>query len=340
MADYRVTIKDIAEELGLSTATVSNVIHGKTKKISDRTVAKVQEKLEESGYIPNMAAILLAQNTSRIVCVVLSDDIRYEKKMIEDPFVCGMINSISKELADKGYFMMLKEEPDVEQIVRYASMWNMAGLILIGYCEMDYEKLRSHMHIPFVVVDAYKKNVHNYSDVGIDNIKGGYIAGKYLIQNGHTRIMYLTDNDEGCDHDRYIGLMKALKENGISYDKSNIMWLSPYHSERVKAYEKIMNCVGEYTAAFAACDIYAIEFMNYIQDNGIVVPRDMSVIGFDNIPMDIYARPGLTTVAQNLHDRAKVAVELLQEQIDGNSDGRQVLLPVELVIRESVAKLI
>ena len=69
----RVTIKDIAEEIGVSTATVSNVIHGKTKKISDRTVAKVQEKLQESGYIPNMAAVLLAQNSSKIVCVVVSD---------------------------------------------------------------------------------------------------------------------------------------------------------------------------------------------------------------------------------------------------------------------------
>ena len=73
--EYRVTIKDIAEELGVSTATVSNVIHGKTKKISQQTVARVQEKIEEKGYLPNMAAVLLAQNTSKIVCIVLSNDV-------------------------------------------------------------------------------------------------------------------------------------------------------------------------------------------------------------------------------------------------------------------------
>ena len=94
MKEYRVTIKDIAEELGLSTATVSNVIHGKTKKISQKTVAKVQGKLEESGYLPNMAAILLAQNTSKIVCIVLSNNERYENKMIEDPFVSKFVISI------------------------------------------------------------------------------------------------------------------------------------------------------------------------------------------------------------------------------------------------------
>ena len=100
--------------------------------------------------------------------------------MIEDPFVSGMLNYLSKDITDAGYFMMLKEEADIEQIVRYASMWNMAGLILIGYCDVDYEKLRSRMHIPFVVVDAYDNKVKKYSDVGIDNIMGGYIAGKYL----------------------------------------------------------------------------------------------------------------------------------------------------------------
>ena len=98
MNEYRVTIKDIAEELGVSTATVSNVIHGKTKKISQKTVAKVQEKIEEMGYLPNMAAVLLAQNTSKIVCIVLSNDVKYENKMIEDPFVSGMLNYLSKEL--------------------------------------------------------------------------------------------------------------------------------------------------------------------------------------------------------------------------------------------------
>ena len=108
--DRRVTIKDIAERLGVSTATVSNVIHGKTKKISAATVSRVQQELEESGYIPNMAAVLLAQNTSRIVCVVLSDDKRYEGKMLEDPFVSGVLNGLSKELKKRNYFMMIQEE--------------------------------------------------------------------------------------------------------------------------------------------------------------------------------------------------------------------------------------
>lgn len=338
MNEYRVTIKDIAEELGLSTATVSNVIHGKTKKISQQTVAKVQEKLEESGYLPNMAAVLLAQNTSKIVCIVLSNDAKYENKMIEDPFVSGMLNYLSKELAKNDYFVMLKEEPDINQIARYASMWNMAGLVLIGFCAADYEKLRSNMHIPFVVVDAYQKDVHKYSDVGVDNIKGGFVAGSYLIEMGHEKIMFLSDNDVDCDHDRYVGLTNALTAANLPFDKKDFKMLSPLKEEREKIYEKIYPEIGEYTAAFAASDMYAIEFMNFLQGKGMNIPKDFSIMGFDDIPLAAMVHPTLTTVSQNLELRAKVAVELLVELINGETEGRKELLPVTLVERESVNK--
>lgn len=334
--EYRVTIKDIAEELGVSTATVSNVIHGKTKKISQQTVARVQEKIEEKGYLPNMAAVLLAQNTSKIVCIVLSNDVKYENKMLEDPFVSGMVNYLSKELAKNDYFVMLKEEPNIKEIVRYASMWNMAGLILIGYCTADYESLRNSMHIPFVVVDAYQKDVHKYSDVGIDNIDGGFQAGECLIKNGHKRIMFLSDNDEDCDHDRYVGLTNALKKANLSVLKEDFKMLSPYKEERVRIYEHLYSELNQYTAAFAASDVYAIEFMNFLKDKGVDIPREFSIVGFDDIPLASMVQPALTTVSQDLELRSKVAVELLIELVDKKSEGRQELLPVKLVERGSV----
>lgn len=338
MNEYRITIKDIAEELGVSTATVSNVIHGKTQKISQQTVTKVQEKIEESGYLPNMAAVLLAQNTSKIVCIVLSNDVKYENKMIEDPFVSGMLNYLSKELAKNDYFVMLKEEPDINEIVRYASMWNMAGLVLIGFCTADYEKLRSNMHIPFVVVDSYQKEVHKYSDVGVDNIEGGRLAGEYLIKMGHEKILFLSDNDEDCDHDRYIGLTNALREAKLPVDPRDFKMLSPIKEERMEIYEKIYLEIGGYTAAFAASDVYAIEFMNFLQGKGVNIPKDFSIIGFDDIPLASMIHPSLTTISQNLELRSKVAVELLMELIGGAAEGRMELLPVTLIERESVRK--
>lgn len=346
MSDERkVTIKDIAEELGLSTATVSNVIHGKTKKISDRTVSKVQEKLEESGYIPNMAAVLLAQNSSRIVCVVLSDNERYEGRMLEDPFVSGVLNGLSKELKKRNYFMMIQEEHDMEKVVQYASMWNMAGLILIGYCEQDYEALRSRMHIPLVVLDAYTKNVHSFSDIGLDNITGGALAGKYLYEKGHRRILYLADNKEDCDYDRYVGMRRALEEKGVECKEEQYQLISCYREKRQQDMEELYQTFfakradeeNGYTAVFCASDMYAIELMNLLKDKGIKVPKEVSIVGFDGIPMGELVRPRLTSIRQDLGKRAVMAVELLEELMEGKKAARTELLALELVERESVA---
>lgn len=336
----RVTIKDIAEEMGVSTATVSNVIHGKTKKISDRTVAKVQEKLQESGYIPNMAAVLLAQNSSKIVCVVVSDHEKYEGKMLEDPFVAQMINTISKELNACGYFMMIKEERNIENIVAYASMWNMAGLILMGYCAVDYEKLRSKMHIPFVVVDSYERNVKSYIDIGIDNMDGGYQAGMYLIRNGHEKILYFADNKEDCDLFRYQGMVKALRQNCLPVNDEFYHIVSMEKNAREKDYENMLVYIREkeITAVFAASDQYALEFMRFVLRKGIKVPEEISIVGFDDIPLAAQIYPSLSTVSQNIPLRGKMAVEMLQDQIAGRTTGKSVLLPAKLIERESVAK--
>lgn len=106
MEDRAVRISDIAEELGLSTATVSNVLHGKTKKISDRTVQRVQALLEERQYIPSMAGILLAQNSSRIIGVVVNDHEKYEEHTLEDIYIASALNHLSTEIEKNGQFMM------------------------------------------------------------------------------------------------------------------------------------------------------------------------------------------------------------------------------------------
>ena len=142
MENGRVRIIDIAEELGLSTATVSNVIHGKTNKMSGKTVKRVQQLLEDRQYIPSMAGILLAQNDSKIVGVVINDHKKYEGHTLEDQFISASVNALAKELEQAGKFLMLKVTDKWNEIPKFASMWNMEGMVLIGYCEQDYKKLR------------------------------------------------------------------------------------------------------------------------------------------------------------------------------------------------------
>ncbi len=154
MEERRTTIRDIAEELGLSTATVSNVIHGKTKKVSQETIRRVQELLEQRQYIPSMAGILLAQNSSGIIGVIINWHEKYENHALEDPFIASSLNNLSVVIEETERFMMVKTATQTQEIVRFASMWNMEGLILIGFCEQDYLWLRQNMRIPFVTYDT------------------------------------------------------------------------------------------------------------------------------------------------------------------------------------------
>ena len=210
MALNRVRIADVADALGLSTATVSKVIHGKTEKISDETVKRVQQELERSGYIPNMAGILLARNNSRIIGVVVNDNEKYEGRVLEDGFVMSSLNALSHEVNEKGYFLMIKTTSDISEIPVFASMWNMDGLILMGFCEADYEKLRNQMRISFVVYDGYFEKCSKVVNLVINHYDGGYQAGKYLKELGHKKALCIADNFICMDKERIEGFSKAF----------------------------------------------------------------------------------------------------------------------------------
>lgn len=215
MEKERIRMSDIAQELGLSTATVSNVIHGKTKKISDETVRRVQELIEKRGYMPNMAEILLAQNNSRIIGVVVNDHEKYEGHVLEDGFIAASVNALSRETDLAGYFMMVKVTAEWDEIARFAYMWNMEGLVLIGYCEQDCKKLRASMHIPFVVYDGYFEEAQGICNLTIDNYDGGCQVGRYLKRMGHQRILCIADNAICMDAERMKGCAAVLGESSV-----------------------------------------------------------------------------------------------------------------------------
>ena len=260
MENKRVRIVDIAEELGVSTATVSNVIHGKTKKISAETVQRVQQLLEERQYIPSMAGILLAQNDSRIIGVVINNHEKYEGHVLEDPFVASSLNHLSVEIEKAGYFMMIKTTTDLADIVKFASMWNLEGMIIIGFCENEYDKLRKFMRVPFGVYDGYFENEGRVCNLIIDNYHGGMQVGKYFKELGHQKALYLSDNEICVDLERYQGFCAGF---GVQNTDS---WLIPMQkNDRHQFYEEHLAEVEKYTAVFAASDFYAIDFMRFLQ---------------------------------------------------------------------------
>lgn len=332
--EQRVRITDIAEELGVSTATVSNVIHGKTKKISDTTVKRVQELLEERGYIPSMAGILLAQNNSRIIGVVVNNHEKYEGKVLEDGFVSASLNALVFALEKAGYFMMVKATQDWGEVARLASMWNMDGMVLLGFCESDYEKLRAKMHIPFVVYDGYFEENKAICNLTIDNVDGGRQVGEYLRRMGHRRALLLSDNDICVDRER----MEGFRE-GFSDGSTDFLRVPMNREGRRQFYLEHMDRIRACTAAFAVSDSYAAEFMHLLLEKGISVPDDMSVVGFDDNALCENCFPRLTTVGQDAGRRADMAVQALKRLWGKSGGARTEMLPVHLVLRDSVKKI-
>ena len=330
MEEKRVRISDIAQELGLSTATVSNVLHGKTKKISDETVRRVQALLEERQYIPSMAGILLAQNNSRIIGVAVNDHEKYEGRTLEDVFIASSLNYLSSEIEGRGQFMMVKKTTDPEEIIRFASMWNMEGLVLIGFCDEDYVYLRSHMRIPFVAYDGYCTDAQGICNITIDHYDGGAQVGAFLKANGHRRALCIADNFVCMDKERYEGFAAAFAPC-----EAEFLLIPMQRARRQRFYLEKLGYFRSFTAIFAVSDAYALELMQFLRTQGVAVPEEVSIVGFDDTPMCRLVTPALTSVRQDGARRAAVAMEKLQELKERRLGQTTLRLGVELIERES-----
>lgn len=332
MENGRIRIVDIADELGLSTATVSNVIHGKTNKISDETVKRVQELLEKRQYIPSMAGILLAQNNSKIIGVVINDHEKYEGHTLEDKFISSAVNALAKEIEKAEKFLMLKITDKWNEIPKFASMWNMEGMVLIGFCEQDYKKLREQMHIPFVVYDGYMESTGNLSNIEVNHFDGGAQAGRYLKDKGHKNVLCISDNNTYMDMERFMGLKSEIPD-------AELMIIPMEQKKRILFYKEHFEEIRKHTAVFAVSDYYAMDFIMFLKSEKMSVPEDMSVVGFDDVRECEGFVPPLTTIRQDSEKRAYIALRILKQLKEGKEAEKNIRLPVELVERASVCNV-
>lgn len=328
-AEGKVRIVDIAQELGVSTATVSNVIHGKTAKISSRTVKRVQEKLEERGYIPNMAATLLAQNNSRIIGVVIKDHEKYEGNLLTDPFISASLNCLSQEIEENGYFMMVKRAGNIMESVKFASMWNMDGMVLLSFCADEYQALRDRLRIPFVVYDGYVDGADRFCNIQIDDRDGGRQVGTHFRALGYEPVLCVADNRENMDLQRYEGLCEGL---GFRAD----FWQIPMRQEeRERFYQARLASLRQYRAVFAVSDYYAVDLLRHLRRSGVRVPQETAVAGFDDSAICRQVLPTLTSVRQDGPCRAKTAIRLLKRMRREPGFSGNFLTAVELIPRDS-----
>lgn len=339
-----ITIKEIAARLGMSTTTVSNVIHGKTREVSAETIERVQKFLEEVEYVPNINARNLAQGQSKIIGVVLKSlDFRlwHSSNILNDPFVSEMIGGIESAVREAGYYMMLYISDDIAEIIQRISIWNVDGLILFCMMDDDGNRVAAKYHKPMVCIDTYSSEKNdNFVNVGLDDEKSTFEAVNYLIDNGHRKIGFVTDNRVGVDRARFWGYRKALAEAGIEYSDRDFFLLEPAEEAIGRNIEKLCRRARNYTALFCCSDIYATIMMSALKERGLRVPEDISIIGFDDNLFSKVCTPRLTTVHQDADEKGRVAAQTLVGMITGKAPAsKKIRLETRLVIRDSVRKI-
>lgn len=336
-----VTIKDMAEILGISTTTVSNVIHGKTSQVSQKTVEKVEKLLEEYEYVPNINARNLANNSSRIIGMVIKGRRDIIDNLIANSFFGDLVSAIEAETRARGYFMMLYISDDINELMRHVSTWNVDGLVMIGILHDDFARIKSRYKKPAVLIDSYApRNVADYVNVGLDDEQACYDMADYLLENGHRKIAFLADNMEGVDYQRYMGFLRAMHDHGVGTDEDNLIMIHPGILERRSNMREIYEKSKNFTAFMCCSDYYAAMLISDFTDRGVKIPEEVSFTGFDDDEMSRLVRPKLTTIHQNIREKGRVAVDCLEKLIRGEElEKKNYTLPVEMVFRDSVKKI-
>jgi LacI family transcriptional regulator len=338
----KATIKDIASYVGVSVTTVSNVINGKEGKVSAETIDKIQEAIKKFDYIPNLSARSLVNNKSKLIGVIIPQTEDCKQLLLENPFYSEMVSNIEAKIRQNGYYMILSGVNKGSSYLDVFVRWNLDGAIIMGiYHEKFYEELK-RVRIPIVMVDSYLNDDY-FCNVGIDDEYGGYLPTKYLIEKGHKNIALVTGSikKDGVTEKRFLGYKKALKEAGIYYNPEYVFEKAVTYEHGFEAGNIITKKYKEITGVFATADLIAAGVIGGAKQNGANIPEDLSVIGFDDIFISKMIVPPLTTVRQNIGEKGAKAAELVIDMIEkeGNDVSKEVILPLEIMERQSVRKI-
>lgn len=324
-----VTIARVAEETGLSTATVSKVLNGRPD-VSPRTRKLVQDVLLSSGYRKRGNS-----DAPPLIDVVFND--------FDSPWAIEIVRGAAAAAQAQGLTVALTalSEGDERRVwFNHITSRGTRGIILL--LSQLSERQRGELAIrglPIVVIDPTAEPGPEVSSVGATNWAGGLTATKYLVDIGHRQIGIITGAPELlCSRARLDGYRAALERAGLSV---NDQLVRP-GDFRVKAgYEQakvLCNLRQRPTAIFAGSDLSALGVLRAAREVGLRVPEDLSVVGFDDIPLAAWSTPALTTVRQPLTEMAAVAVRTLLEGAEGGeSPKRRVELATDLIVRESTA---
>lgn len=337
-----VTIEDIAREAGVSATTVSNVIHGRTNKVSANTVELIKDIIREWGYVPNLSARAMKTRSSRVVALINHLESRDQEKFMSDPFFMDLTGSVEKALRERGYFLMIRAISESEDLLAFLRNWNVEGVFMPGLFEDEpFYKTLLDLKLPVVLTDSYVPDLGNMTNIGLQDFEGARLATEHLLRNGHKRIAFAGPKVRpgGVVEQRLLGYKQALSDGGVEFDPS-LMYECEFSTTKMMELGGQMAKREDISAVFATADMLAAGIMSGLQQAGRMVPRDISIVGFDDINWARMTMPMLTTVHQDALLKGRLAAECMIRQLEGEpvADHNQIL-PVQLIIRDSVRKL-
>lgn len=336
------TLKDIADEAGVSLMTVSNVINGKKGSVSAKTIEKVNTIIEKYNYVPNLTARSLMAKSSKIVAVIVPINEKVgSRNLFDDPYVSTMLGIIEQTLRENGYFAMIRSASTESEISMMIRNWNVDGsLFLLPEFDRIVDNLIGKDNYPMVFFDSCSKNP-DILNVTCEDKKGTYLATKYLIDHGHTGIAFVSDyNDNPLLTRRFEGYLKALKENSIAFNPHMVIRQKPDYEGGIEA-GKGLSKLSDISAVITTSDTCAVGILEGAKLSGVRVPSELSLIGFDNLSLCNYTTPKITTVSQHIREKAEKGVHLLIEKMTtGSVKNNQIVIDVELIERQSVSSRI
>ncbi|HIW72752.1 MAG TPA: LacI family transcriptional regulator [Firmicutes bacterium] len=338
----RVTIRDVAREAGVSTATISYVLNNKvSESITPETIAKVNAAVERLGYVPNLSARSLRYRRSNLIGVVIPQTEPGKEFMFSNPFYGDFLSAVEYTARTRGYRLLISGTSVGQSYVEIAQNHGLDAIIILGIYPSDDIDAYKEAKIPLVLVDCYR-NDHFFHSVGTNDRHGGYLATNHLIQRGHRRIAFVSGAVEasGVNQKRLFGYRDALDEAGLPFDRNLVFSGNVGYEYGIETARQIARICPDVTAIFATADIMAAGVIKGVSEAGLSVPGDISVVGFDDIFVANISSPGLTTVRQNIKEKGRVAVELALDAVDNpSSPKRDVAIPLEIVERDSVRSL-
>ena len=339
------TVVDIAARAGVAPMTVSRVIN-ESGYVSEAMREKVMRVVKELNYHPNGLARSLKRQSTQVVGILLPD--------IVNPFSAELVRGIQEVLLSRGYasFICTSERSiEREQAGLRALFDHRVDGIVVATRETPTgnDWLRSLVERNLPVVMVGREFPHPLVDrVTADHEKGGYEATKHLIASGHKRIAFVgVSLASGAGLRRFQGYLAALRDHGLPILEELIAGpdslSGPGYSTQDDGYQCIKRLLAlrkPPTAVFARNDFTAIGAMCALHDQGLAVPDDVSIVGFDNVPLAAYTSPPLTTVDQPTIEQGRQAASLLLERIEERREGRardrvEINLNCHLILRQS-----